>query len=69
MEPVMSATVLRPVRLPRPRLAARGLLGFLADLDARWRARARLAELDDRMLRDIGVSRADVAAELRRPIL
>jgi uncharacterized protein YjiS (DUF1127 family) len=45
------------------------MIAFLTDLDARWRSRARLAELDDRMLRDIGVSRAEVAAELRRPLL
>jgi uncharacterized protein YjiS (DUF1127 family) len=64
----MFATVLRPVRLARPRLTARGLLAFLAGLDARWRARVRLVELDDRTLRDIGVSRADIAAELRRPL-
>ena len=55
----MSATVLRHVRLARPRLAARGLLAFLAELDDRYRARVRLAQLDDRMLRDIGVTRAD----------
>lgn len=66
----MSATVaLSPARLVRPRLAARGLVDFLAVLDARYRARVRLADLDDRMLADIGVTRADVAAELRRPLL
>lgn len=36
-----------------------------------WRARAgqrrRLAELDDRMLRDIGLTRADVRMELEKP--
>ncbi len=36
-----------------------------------WRDRARerhaLAQLDDRMLRDIGVSRADVYCEYRKP--
>jgi uncharacterized protein YjiS (DUF1127 family) len=70
MESAMHVTsVLRPARTARPRLTARGALGFLAALDARHRARRHLAELDDRMLRDIGVSRADVAAELRRPLL
>jgi uncharacterized protein YjiS (DUF1127 family) len=62
----MSATVLRHVRLARPRRTVRGLLGFLADLDARWRARAQLARLDDHILRDIGISRAEIDAELRR---
>ena len=66
----MSATTaLRHVRLARPRLAARGLLAFLADLDARHRARVRLAHLDDRMLDDIGVTRADIDGELRRPLV
>jgi uncharacterized protein YjiS (DUF1127 family) len=69
METTMSATVLRPVRLARPRHAARGLIAFLAELDARYRDRAQLAELDDRMLRDIGVTRAEVAGELRRPLI
>ena len=55
----MSATVLRHVRLARPRLAVRGLLACLAELDARYRARVRLAQLDDQMLRDIGITRAD----------
>jgi uncharacterized protein YjiS (DUF1127 family) len=68
MEMPMSATVLRPVRFARPRLAVRRLIAFLGELDARRRARARLAALDDHLLRDIGVSRADVAAELRRPL-
>jgi uncharacterized protein YjiS (DUF1127 family) len=68
METTMTATVLRPVRLARPRLAARGVIAWLVELDARRRAHARLAELDDHMLRDIGVTRAQVAEELRRPL-
>ncbi|CAN5759038.1 hypothetical protein BH23PSE1_BH23PSE1_04190 [soil metagenome] len=47
-----------------PRLA--GLLAWIARLDAHYRTRSHLAELDDRMLRDIGVTRADVDRELRR---
>ena len=63
----MSATsALRPVRVARPRLSVRGVLDFLAAADARHRSRLHLRELDDRMLRDIGLTRADVA-ELRRP--
>lgn len=50
-----------------PRLDWRALLGRLAALDALHRERGRLAELDDRILRDIGVTRADVAETLRRP--
>lgn len=33
----------------------------------RARQRRHLAELDDRLLRDIGVSRAEVEAEISRP--
>jgi uncharacterized protein YjiS (DUF1127 family) len=69
MEHAMSATVLRHVRIARPRLAARGLIAWLAELDARHRARVRLASLDDHLLRDIGITRAEIATELRRPIL
>ena len=57
----MSATsALRHVRTARPRLSVRGVLDCLAALDARHRARVHLVELDDRMLRDIGVTRAEV---------
>jgi hypothetical protein len=34
----------------------------------RPRCLLRLAELDERMLRDIGVTRGEVARELRRPL-
>lgn len=46
------------------------LVGALLRLRALWRARremARLARLDDRMLRDIGVERADVDWALLQP--
>ena len=33
-----------------------------------WRQRKHLASLDDAALKDIGLSRADVAAELRKPV-
>lgn len=39
----------------------------LAALVALHRSRQALARLDDDQLRDIGLSRADVATELRRP--
>jgi uncharacterized protein YjiS (DUF1127 family) len=68
MENVMSATsVPRHARLARPRLSVRGVLDFLAAADARYRSHLHLRELDDHMLRDIGITRADVDAELRRP--
>ena len=41
------------------------------DLIFQWRSRAAerrvLGSLDDRMLRDVGLSRADVERELRKP--
>jgi uncharacterized protein YjiS (DUF1127 family) len=68
---------------PRPRaayalalawFAARQLAwwgGRVADGALLWAERARqrrqLAELDDYMLRDIGLSRSDVANEIRKP--
>jgi len=57
-----------------PWFAARRLawwLGHGADQALLWAERARqrrqLAELDDYMLRDLGLSRADVAGEIRKP--
>lgn len=56
------------VAAARPRKAATG--GVLGRV-ARWLAvsdeRRRLARADDRMLKDIGVSRADAQAEAARP--
>jgi uncharacterized protein YjiS (DUF1127 family) len=62
----MPGTVL--TRLHIPQLRPRGLLRRLAAADAAYRNRLRLAELDERMLRDIGVTRGEVARELRRPL-
>ena len=47
-------------------LVARGVDALLSWTD-RTRQRRHLAELDDRLLRDIGISRADVEAEVSRP--
>ena len=43
------------------------LLGVLAALEARRRERDALHALDDRLLRDIGLTRSDVAAADERP--
>ena len=51
-------------RLPRP---AR-LLGWVLELDARHRQRTALERLDDRLLRDIGVTRTAFASDPDRPI-
>ncbi|HWA48981.1 MAG TPA: DUF1127 domain-containing protein [Dongiaceae bacterium] len=34
---------------------------------ARWLQRARLDRLSDHMLKDLGISRADVSREVRKP--
>jgi uncharacterized protein YjiS (DUF1127 family) len=59
---------MRNVSLSRPRLSARGIVRYLLDMDAHYRTRVQLRELDDKMLRDIGLTRADVAEELRRTL-
>ena len=49
------------------RLDLRALAGLPRRLACRLRQRRRLAELDDRMLRDIGVSRAQAVEQAQRP--
>ncbi len=48
------------------------VLARIVDTVMGWMDRARqrrhLAELDDRLLRDIGISRAEVEAEMSRPV-
>ena len=51
---------------PRPHWALRALDTLLV-WQERSRQRHALAQLSDRMLRDIGISRADVAAECAKP--
>lgn len=51
---------------PGVRFSPRRLLDALLAFDARRRQRYDLARLDDRMLDDIGVTRADVERELGR---
>jgi uncharacterized protein YjiS (DUF1127 family) len=63
-----AVTISRNIRPVRSRLSVRGLLKAIADVDARYRSRVQLQELDDNMLRDMGLTRADVAEELRRPL-
>ena len=55
--------------MTRPRLSVRALVKTIVEIDRRYRARVQLTELDDRMLRDMGLTRADVAEEVRRPLL
>jgi uncharacterized protein YjiS (DUF1127 family) len=50
-----------------PRAAWSLTIAVLREWRRRSRERAELAQLDDRMLRDIGVSRGDVLAEINKP--
>jgi uncharacterized protein YjiS (DUF1127 family) len=50
-----------------PRLSRDGFVAWLVHLDAVHRQRHDLAQLDDHLLRDIGVTRAEVERELARP--
>lgn len=59
---LLSLSALR-ARHPYPR---RGLLARLALALSLGRQRAHLARLDDRLLRDIGISRAQAEAEAAR---
>jgi uncharacterized protein YjiS (DUF1127 family) len=54
------------VRLAVPRLTFRRIVEAIVAADARYRQMQHLRELDDRMLRDIGVHRGDIEQELRR---
>ena len=65
----MPAAVLRQTFASWPRLTLRGVVDRLAGLDARYRMNHHLRHLDDRMLRDVGVTRAEIAAEIRRPLM
>lgn len=61
----------RPIAIPAFwRWIGRSVFHILG-LPGRWiersRSRAEMGQLDDRMLRDIGLSRLDVARELRKP--
>ncbi len=43
------------------------LLSVVGAMYDRWMQRTHLAELDDRMLRDLGISRGDVEHEVSKP--
>lgn len=54
-----------PLRLPGPF----GWFRLLVELQSRWRRREELRELDDRILRDVGLTRDQVAREARAGLL
>ena len=49
------------------RLGRGGWRRWLRAAATRWRERGLLEQLDDRMLRDIGISRSQALAEARKP--
>ena len=54
-----------------PTTAPHSLRRLIASIDAmreRLRSRRELESLDDRTLRDVGLTRADVIAEIDRPL-
>jgi uncharacterized protein YjiS (DUF1127 family) len=63
--PLQKARRLEWRRLPQ-RVCLRAI-GVLCEWRRRSRDRAQFALLDDRMLRDIGVSRRDMLAETNKP--
>ena len=61
----------RHAPVPRRRLTARGAMGRVRAALREWRQRARergeLASLDDRMLKDIGLTRCDAEFLSNKP--
>jgi uncharacterized protein YjiS (DUF1127 family) len=63
-------TLPREVMRPRRRSVAVPVRGWLATVKVawrRWHSRNLLSQLDDSMLKDIGLTRADVWYEARKP--
>lgn len=56
------------ISVPSPMDALEALAVCLLQWQETWRHRKHLAALDDAALKDIGLSQADVAAELRKPV-
>jgi uncharacterized protein YjiS (DUF1127 family) len=50
-----------------PKAVFAGTTALLGEWRRRYRERAQLAVLDERMLRDIGVNRSDVLREVNKP--
>jgi uncharacterized protein YjiS (DUF1127 family) len=67
MDTIRSTMLARAAAPPSLRDAATRALSGLFLWHARARSRATLAGLDDRLLADIGLSRADVARECDKP--
>ncbi|NNF23536.1 MAG: DUF1127 domain-containing protein [Rhodobacteraceae bacterium] len=58
------------LHMPRPAtdIGAPTLLDRLVAVYAAWQERRKLADMDAERLRDLGLSQADIAAEMARPM-
>lgn len=64
----MKGSAMRSAALTRPAApASRSLLARLTQILTLARSRRALKHLDDHLLRDIGLNRAEAEAEMRRP--
>lgn len=66
MEQLLSSTV-EKLSAPKSRSLVVEIGTGLLRWQERWRERRRLGAIDDHMLRDIGLSRADIDQEVRKP--
>ena len=60
-------TLTQKCHAPIQRAEPKGIVSALFTLQARWRQRKHLSEMDAHIREDLGLSEADIQAELRRP--
>ncbi len=66
MEHLLTNTVTK-LSAPRPKGLTGGVFGLLLNWQERWRERRQLGAIEDRILKDIGLSRADIHREAQKP--
>ena len=67
LHPVLQRRSGRPAATRRIQAALVGIVGLVREWRRRARSRAELAALDDRTLRDIGLTRVDLCREIDKP--
>jgi uncharacterized protein YjiS (DUF1127 family) len=67
LHPVLQRRGGRSAAVGRIRAAPVGIVGLFREWRRRARSRAELAALDDRTLRDIGLTRVDLWREIDKP--
>ena len=67
LNPVLERRTQPPAAPARIWVALVGAVGLVREWRRRARSRAELAALDDRTLRDLGLTRADLWAEIDKP--